>query len=109
MDRSHNVNESTTYFEEHLELKLMATTTKCAVVSAFKNPDSWLKSLRIKGRKQELCDGVNDTAGVIEDVEEIAIPVPRIPTQTVERTDVSQILTVQQPVPMPHVTTRVVE
>ena len=52
---------------------------------------------------------MNDTAGVIEDVEEIAIPVPRIPTQLGERTDVSQNLTVQQPVPMPHVTTQVVE
>ena len=65
--------------------------------------------LRIKGRRLELCDGVNDAAGVIEDVEEIDIPVPRIPTQMVERTDVPQILTVQQPVPMPHVTTQVVE
>ena len=109
MHRSHNVNESATYFEEHPELKFDGNNNKRAVVSAFKNPDSWLKSLRIKGRKQELCDGVNDTAGVIEDVEEIAIPVPRIPTQMVERTDVSKILTVQQPMPMPDVTTQVVE
>ena len=46
---------------------------------------------------------------LIEDVEEIAIPVPRIPTQMVERTDVSQVLTIQQPVPFPHTTTQVVE
>ena len=80
------------------------------MVSAFKNPDSWLKSLCIKGRKQELCDGVNDVAGVIEDIEEIAVPVPRTPTQMVERTaDVPEIFTVQQPVLMPQVTTQVVE
>ena len=101
------MTESATYFEEHPELD--GNNNKRAVVSAFENPDSWLKSLRIKGRKQGVCDGVNDTAGVIEDVEEIAIPVPRIQTQMVERTDVSQNLTVQQPVPMPHVTTQVVE
>ena len=75
MHRSHNVNESATYFEEHPELKFDGNNNKRAVVSAFKNPDSWLKSLRIKGRKQELCDDVNDVAGVIKDVEEIAIPV----------------------------------
>ena len=46
-------------------------------------------------------------AGVIEDVEEIAILVLRILTQMVERTvDVPQILTVQQPVPQ--VTTQTV-
>ena len=57
-------------------------------------------------KKQESCDGVNDAAGVIEDVEEIAIPMPRIQTQMVERTaDMPQILTVQQPVPVPQVTT----
>ena len=64
MHRSHNVNESALYFEEHLELKFDGNNNKRAVVSAFKNPDSWLKSLRVKGRKQELCDGLNDTAGV---------------------------------------------
>ena len=51
-------------------------------------------------RKQELCDGVNDVAGVIEDVEEIAILALRILTQMVERTvDVPQTSTIQQPVP----------
>ena len=100
MHRSHNVNESATYFEEHPELKFDGNNSKRALISAFKNPDSWLKSLCIKRRKQELCDGVNDVAGVIDDVEEIAILVPRILTQMVERTvDVPQILTVQQPVP----------
>ena len=60
--------------------------------------------------KQELCDGVHDVARVIEDVEEVAILVPRIPTQMVERTaDVPQIPTVQQPALMPQVTTQVVE
>ena len=45
----------------------------------------------------------------MEDVEEIAIPMPRIQTQVVERTaDVPQILTVQQPVPVPQVTTQTV-
>ena len=49
-------------------------------------------------------------AGVIEDVEEIAILVSRILTQMVERTaEVPQTSTVQQPVPMPQVTTQVVE
>ena len=53
---------------------------------------------------------MNDVTGVIEDVEEIAMPVPRIPTQMVERiADVPQTSTVQQPVPMLHVTTQVVE
>ena len=108
--RSHNVNENATYFEEHPELKFDVNNSKRAVVSAFKNPDSWLKSLCIKGRKQELCDAVNDVAGVIQDVEEIAMPVPRIPTQMVERiADVPQTSTVQQPVPMPQVTTQDVE
>ena len=41
------VNESATYFEEHPELKFDGNNNKRAVVSAFKNPDSWLKSLRI--------------------------------------------------------------
>ena len=42
---------------------------------------------------------MNDVAGVIEDVEEVAIPVPHIQTQMVERTaDVPQTSTVQQPV-----------
>ena len=49
---------------------------------------------------------MNDAARVIEDVEEIAIPMQQIQTQMVERTaDVPQILTVQRPmdVPMPQV------
>ena len=69
---------------------------KCAVVSAFRNLDSWLKSW-CQNRKQELRDSVNDVAGMIEDVEEMAILVPQIPTQMVERTaDVPQISTEQQ-------------
>ena len=57
----------------------------------------------------EVCDGVDDATGEIEDVEEIAIPMPRIQTQMVERTaDVPQILTVHQPVPVPQVTTQTV-
>ena len=53
---------------------------------------------------------MNDVAGVIEDVDEVAILVPRIPTQMVEGTvDVPQISAVQQPVPVPQVTTQVVE
>ena len=62
------VNESVAYFEEHREFKFDCNS-KRAVVSAYKNPDSWLKSLCNKGRKQELCDGVNDVAGMTEDVE----------------------------------------
>ena len=107
MHRSHDVSESVAYFEEHPELKFDGNNSRRAVVSAFKNPDSLLC---IEGRKQELCDGVNDAAGVIEDVEEVAIPVPHIQTQMVERTaDVPQTSAVQQPVPVPQVTTQVVE
>ena len=55
-------------------------------------------------------DSVNDVAGMIEDVEEIAILEPQIPTQTAERTaDVPQIFTDQQTVPVPQGTTQVVE
>ena len=64
------MNEGVTYLEEHPELKFGGNNSKRAVVSAFENPDSWLKSFGIEGRKQELCDGVSDVAGVIEDVEE---------------------------------------
>ena len=109
MHRSHDVNESGTYFEEHPELKLDGNNSKRVVDSAFKNPDSWLKSLCIKGRKQELCDDVTDVAGVIEDVEETAIIVPQILTQMVDRSaDVPQNSTVQQPVPLPQVSTQTV-
>ena len=53
---------------------------------------------------------MNDVAGVIEDVEEMAIMVPHILTQMVERAvDVPQISTDQQTVPMPQVTTQVVD
>ena len=103
MHRGYDVNESVANFEEHPEFKFDCNSNR-AVVSVYKNPDSWLRSLCVKGRKQELRD-VNDVAGVIEDVEEIAFPMPRIPAQMVERTaDVPQILTVQQPVPMPQFT-----
>ena len=45
---------------------------------------------------------MNDVAGMIEDVEEIAILVPQIPTRMVERAaDVPQISTDQQTVPGP--------
>ena len=90
MHRSHNVNESVAYFEEHPELKLDGNVVEVLV-----------------HRRKEPGD---DVAGVVEDVEEIAIPVPRIPTQMVERTaEVPQIPTVQQPVLMAQVTTEVVE
>ena len=102
MHRSHDVNESVTYLEEHPEFKFGGNNSKRAVVSALENPDSRLKSFGIKGRKQELCDGVSDVAGVIQDVEEIL-------TQVVERTaDVLQTSAVQQPMPMPQVTTHTV-
>ena len=39
------MNESATYFEERPDLKCYGNNSKRAVVSAFKNPDSWLKSL----------------------------------------------------------------
>ena len=55
-------------------------------------------------------DGVNDVEGMIEDVEEMAILVPQILTQMVERAvDVSQISTDQQTVPMPQVTKQVLD
>ena len=76
---SHDVNESVAYFEGHPELKFDGCNSKRAVVSAFKNPDAWLKSLCVKARKQELCDGVTD-------VEEIAILMPQILTQMLEAT-----------------------
>ena len=47
---SRDVNESAANFEEHTELKCDVCNSKRAVVSAFKNPDTWLKSLCIKGR-----------------------------------------------------------
>ena len=68
LHRSHDVNECVAYIEEHPEFKFDCNN-KRAVDSAFKNLDSWLKSLCIKGRKQELCDGVNDVAGMTEDVD----------------------------------------
>ena len=57
---SHDVNESAAYFGEYPELKFDGCNSKRAVVSAFKSPDTWLKSWCIKARKQELCDVVND-------------------------------------------------
>ena len=64
----------------------------------------------VNGRKQELRDGVNDVAGMIEDVEGTAILVPQILTQVVERAvDVPQVSIDQQTVPMPQVTKQVVE
>ena len=55
--------------------------------------------------KKELRDGVNDVASMIEDVEEMAILVPQILTQMVERAvDVPQISTDQQTAPMPQIT-----
>ena len=94
-----DVGASVAYFEKHLVLKSDGNNSKRAVVSASKNPDSLLKSLCIKGRKQELCDGVDDVACEIEDVEEIAIIVPQILAQMVERTaDVPQTSTRPYPV-----------
>ena len=53
---------------------------------------------------------MNDVAGMIENVEEIAKLVPQILTQMVERAvDVPQISTDQQTVPMPQVTKQVVD
>ena len=61
-----------------LTSSLTATTANAQWSVLAKNPDSWLKSLCIKGRKQELRDGVDDVAGEIEDVEKIVILVPQI-------------------------------
>ena len=69
MHRSHDVNESVAYFEEHPELKFDGNNSMCAVVSAFKNPVSWLKSWCIRGRQKELCDDVNGVAGAIDSEE----------------------------------------
>ena len=38
------VNKSATSFEEYRELKFDGNNNKRAVVSAFKNPASWLRS-----------------------------------------------------------------
>ena len=46
-----SVNESVTYFEEHPELMFDGNNNKRAVVSAFKYPDSWLKSLRYQKKE----------------------------------------------------------
>ena len=46
----HDVNESGAFSEKHPELKIDCKNSKRAVVSAFKNPVSWLKSLCIKER-----------------------------------------------------------
>ena len=46
-----DVNASVAYFEKHPELKFDGNNSKRAVVSAFKNPDSWLKSLCIEGNR----------------------------------------------------------
>ena len=77
------MNESAAYCEEHPELKFDGCNSKRAVVSAFKNPDTWLKSCCIKARKQELCDGVND-------VEKIAMLVLQILTQMIQDGGVAQ-------------------
>ena len=50
--------ERVAHFEEHPDFKFDCNS-KRAVVSAFKNPDSWLKSLCVRGWQLELCDGVN--------------------------------------------------
>ena len=84
------MNESAAYFEEHRELKFDGCNSKRAVVSAFKNPDTWLKSLCIKARKQELCDGVND-------VEKIAMLV--LQTQMIQDSGVAQLQIADYPVP----------
>ena len=84
------MNESAAYFEEHRELKCDGCNSKRAVVSAFKNPDTWLKSLCIKARKQELCDGVND-------VEKIAMLV--LQTQMMQDSGVAQPQIADCPVP----------
>ena len=130
MHRSHDVNESVAYSEKHPEFKFDGNNSKRAVVSAFKNPVSWLKSLCIKGRKQEVCDVVNDVAGAIDaeelksvrtelmmvpgagEIDAVIAAVDHDDDQTVdcdefelkmmERTaDVPRTSTVQQPVPMP--------
>ena len=79
-----DVNTSVAYFEKHPELWFDGKNSKRAVVSAFENPDSRLKSLCFDVRKQEWCDGVNDVAGEIEDVEEIADQMTQIQPQIVE-------------------------
>ena len=62
------------------------------MVSAFKNPDTWLKSWCIKERQQELCDGVNG-------VEKIAMLVLQILTQMIQDSGVSQPQIGDCPVP----------
>ena len=47
---SHDVNESVAYSEKHPVLKFDCNNSKRLVVSAFKNPVSWLESLCVKGR-----------------------------------------------------------
>ena len=74
-----------------LSSSLLLLPGQCEVVSARSRILILVSSLCVNGRKQELRDGVNDVAGTIEDVEEMAILVPQILTQMVERTaDVPQ-------------------
>ena len=133
---NHDVNDSVAYFEVHPELKSDGNNSKRAMVSAFKNPDSWLKSLCIKGNKQELSDGVKDVAGAIdsEELKSVMTKLTMVPDaseietmiavvnhdddQTVdyeefelmmmERTADVPTSTIEQPVPMPQVTTQTV-
>ena len=62
-----DVNVSVAFSEKHPELQSDGNNNKRVVVSAFKNLGSWLKSLCLDVRKQELCDGMNDVAGEIGD------------------------------------------
>jgi len=68
--RSHDVNESVKYFEEHPNLKLGGANGRCVVLSSFRNPSSWLKSLYFEAHKEELCDGGKAVPTVLADFED---------------------------------------
>ena len=52
---SHDVNDSVACFEEHPKLKFDGCNSKRAVVSAFKNPDTWLKSWCSQSQENQPC------------------------------------------------------
>ena len=43
---------------------------RCVVLSSFRNPSSWLKSLYFEAHKEELCDGGKAVPTVLVDFED---------------------------------------
>lgn len=67
--RSHEVESTVQYFEARPQLKL-GKSGRCVVVSAFRNPSSWLKSVFFEEHKEALCNGVDSVSQVLEDFED---------------------------------------